>query len=688
MRTATLALFFLIFLFTKYRCEAATPPAAQPEPLQTTSATEQRASIVQFIGNTKFSDRDLRTALSDQLASIQAQGLSLPLADDAAYYLSIFYRRHGYPAVDVKYNIKGNRLLLIILEGRYYKLGEIYFQGNTTFKPEELKEYMVGTTRGRLSQFTKELPFVESDLLTGTSLLQSYYISEGFPQVQIVKMATRPDESRGAIDVIVTIKEGPRFFFGPIRFAKNPGVPMTHFYEQFRALTDQPKPYSDAEVQNLQRDLVFTFKKEGYYSATVTATPDFAHAQSGRVPIVIDSVPGPQYRFGAVEVHQDPQAKLRPRFLPKRFTSLQGQIYNPDELREKYEQLYLTALYDTIDIQEEPQPDHTIKLLVTPREARPKELGLYGGYDTFDGIILGGNYTNRNIDGWGHIFSASADYTSRGPDGEISYEDPWLFDTNLDFRAALGLEWKDWPSYSILKYYGRISFKKTFTRGIESVLFLEAKQADVNNIQIKPEELVGPNSYQLITLGLSQLFDRRDSPTNPHRGWVLDASASYSQTPSASSSFIRLTGRYSLFIPFGKTLLALGARIGYISAIQGQNSVPIDERFFNGGPTTVRSFYERKLGPKDARNNPLGGLARSVFNVEYDVPLFGDLLGAAFVDWGGLGNAPFDDMRLGIGGGIRYNLPIGPLRVDYAINPSPKKFESDGVLSLSFGFAF
>jgi outer membrane protein insertion porin family len=688
MRTATLALFFLIFLFTKYRCEAATPPAAQPEPLQTTSATEQRASIVQFIGNTKFSDRDLRTALSDQLASIQAQGLSLPLADDAAYYLSIFYRRHGYPAVDVKYNIKGNRLLLIILEGRYYKLGEIYFQGNTTFKPEELKEYMVGTTRGRLSQFTKELPFVESDLLTGTSLLQSYYISEGFPQVQIVKMATRPDESRGAIDVIVTIKEGPRFFFGPIRFAKNPGVPMTHFYEQFRALTDQPKPYSDAEVQNLQRDLVFTFKKEGYYSATVTATPDFAHAQSGRVPIVIDSVPGPQYRFGAVEVHQDPQAKLRPGFLPKRFTSLQGQIYNPDELREKYKQLYLTALYDTIDIQEEPQPDHTIKLLVTPREARPKELGLYGGYDTFDGIILGGNYINRNIDGWGHIFSASADYTSRGPDGEISYEDPWLFDTNLDFRAALGLEWKDWPSYSILKYYGRISFKKTFTRGIESVLFLEAKQADVNNIQIKPEELVGPNSYQLITLGLSQLFDRRDSPTNPHRGWVLDASASYSQTPSASSSFIRLTGRYSLFIPFGKTLLALGARIGYISAIQGQNSVPIDERFFNGGPTTVRSFYERKLGPKDARNNPLGGLARSVFNVEYDVPLFGDLLGAAFVDWGGLGNAPFDDMRLGIGGGIRYNLPIGPLRVDYAINPSPKKFESDGVLSLSFGFAF
>jgi outer membrane protein insertion porin family len=421
MRTATLALFFLIFLFIKYWCEGATPPAPQPEPLQTRGAPEQTASIVQFIGNTKFTERELRTALSDQLATIQSRGLTVPLADDAAFYLAVFYRRHGYPAVDVKYNIKGNRLLLVIFEGRYYKLGEIYFEGNKTFKPEELKEYMVGTTRARVSQFTKELPFVEADLVTGTSLLQSYYISEGFPQVQIVKLATRPDEARGAIDAIVTIKEGPRFFFGPIRFTRDPGVPMTHFYEKFRALTDQPKPYSDAEVQNLQRDLVFAFKREGHYSATVSATPDFAHAQNGRVPILIDAVPGPQYRFGVVEVHQDPQARLRPAFLPKRFTSLQGEIYNPDELREKYKQLYLTALYDTIDIQEEPQPDDTIKLLVTPREAKAKELGFYGGYDTFDGIILGGNYTNRNFDGWGHIFSASAAYTSRGPDGEVSY---------------------------------------------------------------------------------------------------------------------------------------------------------------------------------------------------------------------------------------------------------------------------
>ena len=133
---------------------------------------------------------------------------------------------------------------------------------------------------------------------------------------------------------------------------------------------------------------------------------------------------------------------------------------------------------------------------------------------------------------------------------------------------------------------------------------------------------------------------------------------------------------------------ALGARLGYINAVQGTAGVPIDERFFNGGSTTVRSFYETTLSPKDTENHPIGGLARSIFNVEYDVPIYGDLVGAAFLDAGGTGNTPFDNFATGVGAGIRYNLPIGPVRVDYGVNPAPRKNQSFSVLSLSFGFAF
>jgi outer membrane protein insertion porin family len=664
------------------------PKSAEPEPINNNAPPPQSASRVRFVGNTKFNDKELSSALADPLAAIQQRGLSLPLADDTAYYLGVFYRRHGYAAVDVKYKIQGPYLELNISEGPYFKLGEIYFQGNKTFLPATLKDYMIGTTRARFSQFQTQLPFVEADLVTGTTLLQSFYISQGFPHVQIVKLATLPDNRRGVVDAIVTINEGPRFYFGPISFSENFGIAPTEFSAKIKSLTEPPKPYSDAELQNLQRDLTFSFKKKGYYSASVSVTPNFRAAQAGRVPITVQAVPGPVYRFGTLVEHQGPDARIRPEFLPRRFEHLRGETYDPDKLKDLYSRLFLTGLYDSIDIQEVPQPDGTIELVVNPEEAKAKELGFYGGYDTFDGILLGANYTNRNIDGLGRIFSFFVDYTGRGPDGEISYENPWFLERDIDFRAALGLSFKSLIGYTIQKYYGRMAFTKTFRKGIQTAAFIEAKEANVSSIVINPVSLAGPTSYQLITLGLTQTFDFRDSPTNPRKGWVLDGSASFSESVDGSASFARFTGRYSTYFSFGKTLLALGARLGYMNAVQGTTEVPIDERFFNGGSTTVRSFYETDLSPKDTENHPIGGLARSILNVEYQVPIYGDLVGAAFIDAGGTGNTPFDNFATGIGGGVRYNLPIGPVRVDYGVNPAPRKNQSFGVLSLSFGFAF
>jgi outer membrane protein insertion porin family len=660
----------------------------QPEPIKKNAAPPQAASRVRYVGNAHFTEKELSAAVADPLAAIQQQGLSLPLADDTAYYLGVFYRRHGYPSVDVKYKIHGEILELDIAEGPYYKLGEIYFEGNKTFQPSALKEYMVGTTRARYSQFQHELPFVEADLITGTTLLQSFYVSEGFPDVQIVKLSTIPDSKRGAVDAVVTIKEGPRYYFGPITFSENPGIPLEEFAPKISALTNPPKPYSAAELQNLQRDLTFLFKKRGYYEASVTVTPDFKKAQGGRVPITVNANPGAIFRFGAIVEHQDPRAKLRPKFLTTRFSGLRGQIYDPDKLTDLYTKLYLTGLFDALDVQEIAEPDHTIQLVLNPREARPKELGAYAGYDTFDGILLGASYTNRNVDGYGHILSAYVDYTSRGPDGEVSYEDPWFRNSDIDFRLALGASLKSLVGYSIQKYYARMSFTKTFRKEIKTSVFLEAKEASVGSIIIKPETLVGPTDYQLITVGLTQTFDYRDSPTNPHKGWILDGSASFSESVDGSASFARFTGRYSNYFSFGKNLLALGARLGYISAVQGTADVPIDERFFNGGSTTVRSFYETELSPKDTENHPIGGLARSIFNVEYDMPIFGDLVGAVFFDAGGTGETPFSNFSTAVGGGVRYNLPIGPVRVDYGVNPAPRKNQSQAVFALSFGVAF
>jgi outer membrane protein assembly factor BamA len=182
---------------------------------------------------------------------------------------------------------------------------------------------------------------------------------------------------------------------------------------------------------------------------------------------------------------------------------------------------------------------------------------------------------------------------------------------------------------------------------------------------------------------------------------------------------VRSTARLAYFLPFGpKTLtpgvvadptmpplqrwfqqssLAFGARGGLVHSLDNSgpdepNTLPIDERFFNGGATTVRSFGERDLGPHDRKGNPLGGEFFTVFNVEYTFPLYGELEGALFFDAGNLlptSEEPgLDEMRYALGLGLRYKLPIGPIRLDYGFNPDPERHEDDGAFHFSFGFAF
>ncbi|MBV8901048.1 MAG: BamA/TamA family outer membrane protein [Verrucomicrobia bacterium] len=685
----------------------APPSPQQATPQEQAAATVQMqptpppemASRVRFVGNVSFSADELRAALADSLQQIRIQGLSLPLADDAAYYLSVFYRRNGYPAVDVKYKVYGGGqyLELDIREGRYYNLGNIYFKGDKTFPPSELTNYMVGTTRARFSEFRKQLPYVEADLVTGTGLLEGYYVSQGFPKVQIVKMATTPDEARDAVDVVVTINEGPRYFFGPITFTNNPEVPMTLFYGKIKDRTDQPKPYSEGELSNLQRDLTFVYKQAGHYEATVVVTPDFAHVQSGgRVPIHVSSVPGPVYRFGDIVVRQGPKARLKPDFLPRRFSELQGQTSNPDTLRKLDDAMIKTGLFDTLDIQETAEPDDTVRLTLVPHEARQKEFSVFGGYQTYWGPLVGASYRDLDIDGEGHIFSVTAEMTGRGPSGEIAYEDPWFMNTPNRLRLAVGIDSKQLQGFTYTNEYGRISLTRKWQTIFESSAYVEYRNTSLSGLSIEPPFLTGPTRYQLLEVGVSQTIDHRDSPLNPTKGWILVLTAAGCEPlQGITTGFLRLTERFTYMIPIGKSVLAGGVRFGVITPSSGGTfDIPITERFFSGGADTVRSFVERDLGPHDANNNPIGGLARSVFNVEYDFPIVADLVGATFFDAGGLGSSPFDNMSTAIGAGLRYNLPIGPLRVDYGINPNPRyrplsRTRDDfGAFQLSFGFAF
>ena len=177
-----------------------------------------QTSNVEIVGAKSFKEQELRTQLKDQIASIEELGLTAARADDAAFFLELFYRKNGFSKVNVKYVLAGgNRLRLEIDEGPRITMGEVEFVGNSTLPSDKLFEYFVGPTRERYSKMEKKLPYVKSDLDEGIDLVRRLYVSEGFLNVIVQEPHVR-ERAESVVDTSVAIVEGRRYSFGAVSF--------------------------------------------------------------------------------------------------------------------------------------------------------------------------------------------------------------------------------------------------------------------------------------------------------------------------------------------------------------------------------------------------------------------------------------------------------------------------------------
>jgi outer membrane protein insertion porin family len=676
----------------------------------------RQTSVIEFRGEQAFDEKTLRSQLKEEITTIDDYGLSPARADDLAFFLEVFYRKHGYAKVNVQYAIESqNRLRLDITEGPLMTLGKVTFDGNAKEPADKLFEYAVGPTRERYSKLQKNLPFVAADMEEGANLVHRLYVAEGFLNAVVDSPRYVYRDQNNQVDVIIPIHEGQQYFFGSVSFTGQTVYDAETLRGQMLDLLQQP--YTDARIADIPRRLQAFFKSRGYYDVKVEATGTPEEAVNGRVPVQIAVATGPVYHFDGARVTG--LNRLHPSYVIKRFNKLSGKTYSPDVLDERFRTLMRTGLFNLLQIKPVPVDGNLLRLDISAEEAKSKEFGFSVGYGTYEGGIIGVQFRDRDLFGYGRPLTTSVEVSQRSYKGEILYEDPFFFDTDFAFKARLAAFTFDFDGYSKFEVGGRLELTRKITKYDEAGLIIAVRHVKIFDATIRPSFL-GDQSYLVNTIGFTNTFDMRESPYVAPRGFMINNTLDLASSAFGSDiEFIRSTIRLGYYLPFGpkpltpgvvedkpgtplqrwfqQSLIAFGARAGIIHSLtvsgpEEATAIPIDERFFNGGATTVRSFAERDLGPHDRKGNPIGGEFLTVFNIEYTFPIFGELQGALFTDAGNLlptSEEPgLDDMRYAVGGGLRYKLPIGPVRLDYGVNPDPHDDEDFGAFHFSFGFAF
>jgi len=467
--------------------------------------------------------------------------------------------------------------------------------------------------------------------------------------------------------------------------------------EKIRALPGQP--WSEVKLENLRKDVKGDLEARGWFAAEVTTAirPPTAAGAETTLASSLTISPGQRFTVAAVTTDETkPLSHGAQRVARSVFDSALHQAYNPEVLDLLHRRSMDTGIFSRLEVEPQLLGPDTLALRISGTEAKPKTLGLFGGYETFYGPIAGIEARHVNFMDTGNSLGLRAELRGTGANGSLQWSDPAIFGSRNAFGLALGIETFTFKDYS----RNSLSLRSSLTRRINRHITAEAFSSITLNLMdttvLTPEEL-GPDPYGTLSAGGRLTLDFRDNPLNPKSGWLAGAAleGGFDQGGDQDIGFARTDLNAAWYQPLGGPWrVALGARASAIRNSGTPAGLPIDLRLFNGGGTTVRSFAEREMGASSASGStPLGGIAITVMNAELSYEIISNLEIAGFIDAGSISrdeSALFstDDLRYGVGLGVRYQLPIGPLRMDYGYNPDRHPGEAAGAFHLTFGLAF
>lgn len=678
-------------------------PTAKSGPVDV-SFRDQRASVsilvsegprvnVRFTGNSSVSESKLRQSL----LIWSERDVSNEVIDSSADKIKRLYKEQGYPDITVAIN-KSERpgvldVEFVIAEGPHVTIGKIELQGNTAFTTKEIKKQMALREPGWFTSY----PFREDFLDKDVDNLRDRYLEAGYLAAIVKRTVARSADSRKA-DVLIEIAEGTRTMTGSVTFVGNTVFTSTDLLSKLSLKSGAP--FNDRILDEDKYRILSAYSDKGYLYARVEIEKI---PTDGSIDVRYRVAEDRLVTIGKIILRGN--VHTRDSVIMRELLVKPGDVYDYGAILASQQRIYHLGYFSLAKF----EPIHPgekeyvtdMLLTVAERPAGAMEFGVgYGDLDRLRGFV---ELSHRNLWGTARYTSLRFEESAILKRAIFNFQEPWLF--NRDMDGKFSLVWSDSEklnsdtrelyyktrqtsaSFGVEKSYGHL--RPSLTYQFENVVNYDVLQA----AQLTPED-----SGRVLVSSLSPalLLDLRDDVFNPHQGALYGITLKEALRELWSQAdFSKLTVQGSWFLPIDTSVIALSARAGAAWPFRGTSELPLHERFYVGGSTTVRGFTQDSVGPSslDANNNPIpqGGQSMAIFNIELRLNPGEGLGFVLFTDAGNVWpkqEINLSDLRASYGIGVRYGTPVGPLRIDYGQKFRQQPGESPGELHFNIGNTF
>ncbi|MFN2368018.1 MAG: outer membrane protein assembly factor BamA [Desulfurivibrionaceae bacterium] len=697
---------------------AAVPEAEQTEafeePAPSSEPREVKSHELTVTGNAYFSEKELLESAARELERFRERGYRKADIDDAAFRMRLAYLEAGFAFVSVDYTYERQAELvkatIKVEEGPRVLVDEINFVGNRRIETDTLREFF--SRQQGLFAIADEPVFEESKIKSLVGRIRDYYRGEGFNDVSVESPAFSFNRDRSEVDITIEIKEGPRYFIEEVQLSGDLVAELAPKLEEIKE-EYTGKTYFPRRKLLLRSSLEEAYDRIGYADAGI-AVEALESAEPGRITLAAEIAGGEKVRIGDVIISGN--ESTRESFIRNRVQLQPGDLYTRGKRRESFRKLFDSGLFAKVDIELAPPGEEGARdLLVEVEELPSIEIYVEPGWGSYEQLRFGTGITEKNLFGTGRSGRLDGLLSTKGGNLTLSYTDPWLLKSDISMTVPLHYERREEPSYTSEEtglgvYFSRkFGSKLTLTTGYQ---YKMTQLIDLTDETILQEE----DDYTKGTVTIQAVRDTRNDIFFPSGGMRLAAGFDLSIPEFASEielARITLGSRYFIEIP-NEYIVGVRFSTGLIIPLGDQRFIPVSERFFNGGDNTVRSYRHSELGLKDANHEPLGGLGYNVFSLELRKRIYGNFAATVYLDAGNVSPNDslfgsdfssytdrsellddtladyFNDFKYGIGVGLQYLLPVGPIRIDFAWNPDPleSRDEDEWVFHFSLGMAF